>query len=147
MPEVLGALYGTVTLVVEDDPFVAKYVARVIQAAGGEVLGPFSLGEVSPNYLTDLATLPHAAVLNARLAEVEMNEFSVADRLAARSVPLIFSADHVHVRLPHRFDQRPLIPKPFAAYQIVAELKKIKVEALQRNALLRPATLNVMRGH
>jgi hypothetical protein len=42
---------------------------------------------------------------------------------------------------------RPLFPKPFAAYQIINELKRIKGEALQRSAGIRSSTPDVLRGH
>jgi DNA-binding response OmpR family regulator len=132
MPHSSGALSDTVTLVVEDDRFVASYVAAVIQATGGEVLGPFSSVEAALDCLSRRTEPPHAALLNARLAEDD--SFSFADGLAGGSVPLIFSSDHPETCLPDRFGERPLIPKPFAAYQVVEELVALLNAAAGRGA-------------
>jgi DNA-binding response OmpR family regulator len=120
MPFSSDALSGITVLMVEDDRFVAEYVLSVIRAAGGAALGPFPSSMEAVASLAEDVPRPQVALLNITVGDKE--GFCVADELTRTSIPVIFSSGHPAVELPSRFSSRPLLTKPFAAYQIVEEL-------------------------
>ncbi|HEY7643408.1 MAG TPA: response regulator [Hyphomicrobiales bacterium] len=90
MREMISGLSGTSIFVVEDEAIVALDLQTMLEDAGAEVVGP-------------VGTLPEAEMLsqneNISLAilDVRLNQdaiTTVADRLSARRIPIIFHTGH-----------------------------------------------------
>lgn len=113
------ALKGKRILVVEDEAFFAFYLADTIQDAGGTVIGPFAGVAETLNVLDGPQDGIDAATLDIRLRDEQC--YHVADRLSDRRTPLVFISGTLD-ELPTRYDHRPTLQKPVAAYQIVEVL-------------------------
>jgi CheY-like chemotaxis protein len=114
------ALVGRRILVAEDEWLLADAIVSAVEAAGGQVIGPFPSVEQSLTVLADDAPAPDAATLNIRLRDGE--SYPVADRLAAMKVPFIFASANGASSLPRRFSRTVLLGKPVAASQIIEAL-------------------------
>jgi DNA-binding response OmpR family regulator len=123
MPHSADALAGSTVLLVEQDGFVAGYVASVLEAAGGQILGPFSSSREALASFRRRTFIVNAALLNIPLGTG--GGLIIADELALADVPIIFTTDHTGLSLPPRFSHCSMLPKPFAAYQVVEELIRI----------------------
>lgn len=113
-----GELAGQRVLVVEDDWFIASYVAEALERAGAAVLGP------TPSVSGALALLaenrPDAATLNLSLDDGDSTP--VARRLAELDVPFLFLSAHAASVLPPDLKARPRLDKPFAGFEVVQAL-------------------------
>lgn len=109
---------GKRILVVEDDYFIAKCLARDLRRAGAEVLGPApTVGEA----LDLIAAGPlDGAVLDVNLRG-EM-AFPVADALARSGVPFIFATGYSADMLPRRYAAVPRCDKPVDPDALAAAL-------------------------
>lgn len=120
MPFATDALLGRRILVVEDEWFLADYIVASIQAAGGEVTGPCSSVRQTLDLLGGGAPPPDAATLDIQL--IDGQSYPVAEELARLGVPFVFASAFDPSTLPARFARRPILTKPFAAYQVVEAL-------------------------
>jgi ActR/RegA family two-component response regulator len=105
-------------LVVEDDYLVAMDIARALERAGAEVIGPAPGVEAALDVLQ--RTVPDGAILDINLGG-EM-AFPVADALAALGVPFIFATGYDAQVIPVRFTHVKRCEKPMASEQICAAL-------------------------
>ena len=105
-------------LVVEDDYLVAMDIARALERAGAEVIGPTPAVEAALNALEQ--TVLDGAILDINLGG-EM-AFPVADALMARGVPFIFATGYDAEVIPLRFTHVKRCEKPMASEQICAAL-------------------------
>ena len=105
-------------LVVEDDYLVAMDIARALERAGAEVVGPAPAVEAALDALEQ--TMPDGAILDINLGG-EM-AFPVADALMARGVPFIFATGYDAQVIPVRFTHVKRCEKPMASEQICAAL-------------------------
>lgn len=119
MPE--GALAGRRVLLVEDEYFIADELARALQAAGAAVLGPVPSVEAALGLLEREAT--DAAVLDVNLGgDIAV---PVADALAARGVPFLFTTGYDEAVLPERHAAVRRLEKPVEMSRIVRELERL----------------------
>jgi CheY-like chemotaxis protein len=116
----LGEMSGTTVLVVESDSFIASYVVSVISSAGGEILGPVASADAALACIASNVLRLDAALLNIALREGD--SYRVADELARRLIPFVFTCASPAPRIPTRHSGRPLLEKPFAGYQVVQEV-------------------------
>jgi DNA-binding response OmpR family regulator len=105
-------------LVVEDDYLVAMDIARALERAGAEVIGPAPGVEAALDVLE--RTVPDGAILDINLGG-EM-AFPVADALMARGIPFIFATGYDAQVIPVRFIHVKRCEKPMASEQICAAL-------------------------
>lgn len=109
---------GGRVLVAEDGYFIAKGLARDLEAMGFSVLGP------APSVAEALALLlgetPDGAVLDVNLRGEPV--FPVADALAARGVPLVFATGYGAEAIPGLYGDAPRLEKPVQAAALVAAL-------------------------
>lgn len=105
-------------LVVEDDYLVAMDIARALERAGAEVIGPAPAVDAALDALEQM--LPDAAILDINLGG-EM-AFPVADALLARGVPFVFATGYDAQVIPSRFTHVKRCEKPMASEQICAAL-------------------------
>lgn len=113
-------LVGKRILIAENEWLIADAIASAVEAAGGQIIGPFPTIKQSLAALTGDTLAPDAATLNIRLNDGE--SYSVADRLAAMKVPFIFASANGSSSLPRRFSRRVLLGKPVAAKQVIEAL-------------------------
>ena len=93
------ALTGKRVLVVEDDYFIAKGLARSLKAVGANVLGPVAT-------VADALALIEAGPLDGAVLDINLRGdfvFPVADVLTERDVPFIFATGYGSKAIPERY--------------------------------------------
>jgi ActR/RegA family two-component response regulator len=105
-------------LVVEDDYLVAMDIARALERAGAEVIGPVPAVDAALGALKQ--TVPDGAILDINLGG-EM-AFPVADALLALGVPFVFATGYDAQVIPLRFTHVKRCEKPMTSEQICATL-------------------------
>ena len=119
MPE--DALASRRILVVEDEYFLADALSGALAAAGAIVLGPVPSVEAASDLLEREA--PDAVVLDVNLGG-EM-AYPVADALAARGVPFVFTTGYDLSSLPERFVAVRRLEKPAETRVILGEIRRL----------------------
>lgn len=115
-------LSGLRILLVEDEYFTAQDTQRIIEQAGGRVVGPF--GQLRDVMAEGLREPIDAAVIDIGLRG-EM-AYRLADALRDRGVPYLFATGYDAGDVPERFAGVPLLQKPFREphlVRLVAELR------------------------
>lgn len=115
-------LSGLRILVVEDEYFTAQDTRRIIERAGGAVVGPF--GEVPEVIAEGLDQPLDAAVVDIGLRG--QTSYRLADALEARGVPYLFATAHDSNVVPERFADVPLLQKPFGDPELVRLVAGLK---------------------
>ena len=106
-------------LVVEDEYLLADELAMELGDEGATVLGPVPSIERAMALL-DGQALPHGAILDVNLSGEPV--FRLADVLAERGVPMIFTTGYDPSAFPERFAHVPRCEKPFNIGRITAAL-------------------------
>ena len=112
---------GSRVLVVEDEPLLALQVKMTLDEHGCLVVGPFAA--VVPAMKAVNADRLDAAVLDINLGK-ELS-FPIADTLAAANVPFVFLTAYNRAVLPLAHRHRLVLPKPFRAEALLAELAEM----------------------
>lgn len=112
-------LTGKRILVVEDDWFIANYVADALAGAGAAPVGPVATAEGALDLL-ERQGAPDAATLDVTL--LDGNSVPVARRLADMAVPFMFLTADAGGALPPDLGDRPRLRKPFGGFQVVDAL-------------------------
>lgn len=86
--------------------------------------------EVVRSALTLREALDAAPTVDAQVAILDINLagdpiFPVAERLAARGIPLIFASGYGATTLPEAWKNRATLPKPFSTTQVEAALRSV----------------------
>jgi CheY-like chemotaxis protein len=111
-------LTGKRILVVEDDYFIAKGLSRGLRALGADVVGP-------------AASVPDAlaliAVEHLDGGSLDLNlrgeaGYAVADALAERGIPFVFTTGYAEDALPRRYAAVPRCQKPVQIGQLITRL-------------------------
>lgn len=113
-------LRGKQILIVEDEWLLADHIGAIVADAGGDVVGPAASVVEAMDLLASVDRLPDAATLNVKLDD--HLSYPVADRLVELGVPYVFISANAMRGMPERFQQRPLLAKPFTDPQVVAAL-------------------------
>ena len=116
----MEALAGRTLLVVEDEFLILLDIQYVLEEAGAAVVTAASVEEG----LRALETGPiDAAVLDVRLPDGEV--FPVAERLAARDVPMVFHSGHADRKdLEKQFPSAIALSKPAPEMELVAAVSR-----------------------
>lgn len=96
-------------LVVEDEYLVAQDLVEDLRSLGAEVLGPV------PSVKKAMAALDESPRLDGAILDVNLQGdmiFPVADRLAARDVPFVFTTGYGEGVIPERYAAVPRCEKP-----------------------------------
>ncbi|MFC7704270.1 hypothetical protein ACFQXB_08695 [Plastorhodobacter daqingensis] len=115
-------------LLVEDDFYSAHDLADRIAAAGGRVLGPVAS-------VAAALALTHEGPVDGAILDVESHGaaiFAIADALARRGVPFLFTAGRQPDILPRRHSAVPFCAKQVSSARKLAVL----VERIARSAQL-----------
>ncbi|SFK71112.1 response regulator [Methylorubrum salsuginis] len=115
-------LSGLRILIVEDDYFTAQDTRRIIERAGGTVIGPF--GDLPEVMATGLSQPLDAAVVDIGLRGE--TAYRLADALDARGVPYLFATAYDAGVVPERFAGVPLLQKPFGGPDLVRLVAGLK---------------------
>lgn len=104
-------------LVVEDEMIVAMLLEDLLTELilGCEIIGPAANVEQALKMIETAGVL-HAAVLDINLNGVK--SYPVADELAARNVPFVFSTGYGRKSLHNGYSSSPLLQKPFSLQEI-----------------------------
>lgn len=112
-------LSGRHLLVVEDEYFLADDLASRFRTWGAEVVGPAASVE-DARALLDGGRPVDGAVLDINLQGDKV--FPIADLLAERDVPFVFTTGYDASAIPERFGHVPRCEKPVDASLVVAAL-------------------------
>ena len=105
------SLYGFQVFLVEDETLVALLLEDMLAEFGCTIAG---VAATLDQALAKAAATPHidAAVLDINLGGGDMI-FPVADALALRGVPLLFSTAYIGLDLRGRYPQSRILRKPY----------------------------------
>jgi CheY-like chemotaxis protein len=117
----MSVLAGRRILVVEDEMLVVMVVEAVLDDAACQIVGPF--GRLSQALKSAQEDVIDAALLDVNLHGERV--FPVADALAARNIPFVFVTGYGAGGLPSRFEDSPVLTKPYRAAAVLAALTAI----------------------
>ena len=115
-------LAGCRILVVEDEYFLADDVARILLRHGVDAVGPV------PTRDDALACLSSEERLDAAVLDINLRgemSFPVADALAARGVPFVFTTGYEPAAIPSAYRHVPHLEKPFETEALVQVLSDL----------------------
>jgi PAS domain S-box-containing protein len=108
-------------LVVEDEYFLATDIARALQGAGAEVLGP------SPTEEAARAALglgrPDAVVVDINLGQGP--SFKLAEDLKEEGIPFLFVTGYDRGAIPEEFDDVERLEKPVQLRRVIGAIAKL----------------------
>jgi CheY-like chemotaxis protein len=122
----MNELSGRRVLVLEDEYFIADDIARTLEQAGAEVVGPFTRHADALNALKREQPVDFA-VLDINL-QGEIS-FVVADALKERHVPFVFATGYGQPAIPANHQQVPRWEKPFEPEALTEALALMKNRA------------------
>lgn len=108
-------LVGLTILVVEDDYYLSEDARHALEDAGASVLGPCSSGAEALSLVEH--GRPDWALLDVNLGGGP--DFSTAEGLIARGVPVIFMTGYDPASIPSALSQVECVQKPTSPYRIV----------------------------
>ena len=101
-------------LIAEDEYFISDEIMEELEAAGGEVVGPF--GNYGDALSTSLQGRIDGALLDINLRGHLV--FDLAGELRSLGVPIAFISGYDRTMLPESFADVPLIAKPYSRASI-----------------------------
>ena len=104
-------LNGRRVLVVEDESLVAMLLETILEDMGCTPVGPASSVDEGLALIESGMTLD-GALLDVNVAGVKI--FPIAEALAARDIPFVFSTGYGEGGLPDEWKGRPTLQKPFS---------------------------------
>jgi CheY-like chemotaxis protein len=105
---------------VEDEPLVAMMLENIIEDMGASVVGPAAS-------VAEALQLIEAGRFNGALLDVNLRGQrvdAVADALAAKGIPFVFTTGHDIEGIPPAFRHRPMLSKPFRDADITEALNR-----------------------
>ena len=118
----LAALKGCRVLVVEDEFFQAKDLARALSEAGAVPVGPV------PSFRDAVEALERNDVIDAAVLDINLRgqmAYEVADVLASRGIPFLFATGYDPELLPEAHRDRPIYEKPFRMDYLLAGVARL----------------------
>lgn len=103
-------------LVVEDEMLVAMFIADTLEEAGCEIVG--TTGRIDEALALIDGGEIDAAVLDVNLGRGRTS-FPVAEALATRDIPFLFSTGYGAQPLRQRYPERSVLTKPFKEDELV----------------------------
>jgi CheY-like chemotaxis protein len=117
-------LSGRRVLVIEDEMMVAMLLQDMLADLGCAVVGPAARVEQALAMI-DAAS---AGALDVAVLDINLNgqqSYSVADALAARSVPFVFATGYGQDSLKNGYRSFPLLQKPFKLSELGDALARL----------------------
>ena len=109
---------GVRVLIIEDETLIALLLEDMLTELGCTILGSASTVEAAIEMLN--GTPPGVAVLDINLGGEK--SYGVAQALAERQIPFIFSTGYADARLEAPWQDRPVLQKPFGQEQLAEAL-------------------------
>lgn len=114
------ALKGAKVLVLEDETLVSMMVEDMLMDLGCEIVGPFAR--------LDQAVSAVNGGLQIDLALLDVNlggerSFPVAELLAEKGVPFVFTTGYDESGMPDAWRSRPALRKPFMMHEMANALR------------------------
>ena len=116
-----SGLSGRRILVVEDEVIVAWALEDMLSQLGCEVVGPAAR-------VNQALAMIEAEAVDAAVLDINLNgekSYPVADALAARGVPFVFSTGYNKNSLPNDYLSFPILQKPFEGSKLRDALTKL----------------------
>lgn len=113
-------LSGTRVLVVEDEFAVLLLIEDMLSELGCEIAG-------TATRLSDALRLAGGAECDAAVLDVNINGENVgpvAETLAARGIPMVFSTGYGPSGIEARWRERPALQKPYRIEEFAAALRR-----------------------
>ncbi len=104
-------LSGQKILIVEDESLVAMLLETILEDMGCTPVGPASSVDEGLALIEGGVALD-GALLDVNVAGVKI--FPIAEALAARDIPFVFSTGYGEGGLPDEWKGRPTLQKPFS---------------------------------
>lgn len=117
-------LAGKRILVVEDEYFIASDLKRLLRTQDAIIVGP--VGDLDAGLSLAASEPLDAAVLDVNLAG--SFSYPLAERLGARSVPLMFLTGYDGWSLPEAYRDVPRLAKPFSTDAALNMLERLCTE-------------------
>lgn len=111
-------LVGRSILAVEDEAFVAIWLAEMLDDLGAHILGP-------ARSVRDAMRLPGADAADAAVLDLRLGDgdsLDVAGALAAKGCAIVFATGYCHDVLITRHRVWPVISKPYDRFDLAAAL-------------------------
>lgn len=118
-------LLDTRVLIVEDEYLIMDEIRRIVEAAGGIVVGAH--GNLDDDVFERSAISSDIAMLDINIRG--KMSYPLADVLWARGVPFIFATGYDFDGIPEKFSSVPRLLKPFDAHELVNALADTRVRA------------------
>lgn len=116
----LPGLGGARVLVVEDEFAVLLLIEDMLSELGCEIVG-------TATRLSDALALAGRAECDAAILDVNINGENVgpvAETLAARGIPMVFSTGYGPTGIESRWRERPALQKPYRIEEFAAALRQ-----------------------
>lgn len=120
--ETPDSLSGARVLVLEDETLVSMMVEDMLLDLGCEVLGPFAKLDQALEFVGKAGGGIDAALLDVNLGGVR--SFPMAEALAVKGVPFVFTTGYDESGLPDVWRGRPTLRKPFMMGEMAEALRK-----------------------
>jgi CheY-like chemotaxis protein len=118
-----NALSGCRVLVVEDEVLVSWALEDMLAGLGCEVVGPAAGVDLG-------LALVEAGGIDAAVLDVNLNgqrSYPVADALAARGVPFVFSTGYNKDTMPERYQDFAMLQKPYSRSKLGKTLEELLI--------------------
>jgi DNA-binding NtrC family response regulator len=123
-------LSGRRVLIVEDEVIVAWALEAMLADIGCMIVGPAAR-------VNQALAMIEMELIDVALLDINLNgekSYPVADALAARGVPFVFSTGYRQDRMPDGYQQFPLLQKPFSGEELAEALAKLLVQKVPKDA-------------
>jgi two-component SAPR family response regulator len=121
---------GCRILVVEDEMLIAMAIEELLQASGGEIVGPVATLERALKLAWEETF--DAAILDVTIRGGKV--YPVAEALLARGIPFVFASGYADWALPEALRNEPRLMKPFTAAALDEQIRLLCGEAKTRRA-------------
>jgi CheY-like chemotaxis protein len=121
-------LSGCRVLIVEDEVMIAWALEDMLAGRGCVIVGPAAR-------VNQALAMIEMELIDVALLDINLNgekSYPVADALAARGVPFVFSTGYHQDRMPDGYQQFPLLQKPFSEQKLAEALAKLLVKKSAR---------------
>ena len=125
-------LEGRCLLVVEDEYMIAMDLVSFLENLGADVIGPAGTVEEGLGLVEQYGRHFDIALLDVNLRGERV--YPVADALAARGVPFVFTSGYDALVLPEAYSDVPRCDKPISKHALVQLLTGIAMKIQQPDA-------------
>lgn len=122
-PMRLASLEGLRVLIVEDNPYIASALEELLFEQGLVIAGMANNIDVALRLAT--STQLDFALLDVNVGDRKIDP--VAEALALRGTPFVFTTGCGRAGLPEAFLDRPIVEKPFYTDEILGSLREALV--------------------